>query len=318
MAALLSVAVACAAGNGEASGDTARGAAIDGAPDSMGIAPSGVVVRPIRTARNLRENSGLAPSATQAGVLFTIDDSGNEPMLFALDTLGVDRGAWKIAHAMNVDWEAVSVGSCGRATSCVYIGDVGDNDEKHETRTIYRVAEPAARNAAFVGAVDAERVSFVYPDRHHDVEAMFVASNGDVFLVTKRALTTADGRLRPALVFRIPAVAWSGKRGSFVAELIDSLSVVPGSAPLRAVTDASLSRDGRQLAVRTYTQLFVYATDSSTGRIDHATAPAICNLTPLGQAQGEGVAWIGALGRFAFSSEGGDAPLHLATCPIPR
>src|SRR5262249_17632921 len=143
------------------------------------------------------------------------------------------------------------IGPCkkGLPATCLYIGDVGDNDGKHPTRTIYRVAQPDAGVAGASGIVTAERVEFSYPDARHDVEAMYVAPHGDVFVITKRPLRAPSKRLRPALVFRIPASAWSGAR-RVTAELVDSLSIVPGSAPLRTITDASLSPDGKRLAVR--------------------------------------------------------------------
>lgn len=296
---------------GVAAGETTVGA------DSMGAAPTGVATVAIRTRRNLRESSALALSANQTGVVYTINDSGNEPILFALDTTGADRGAWRVKQSTNVDWEALAIGACGtRSASCVYIGDVGDNDAKHPSRTIYRVREPDPMDSSFTGTMRAEHVTFVYPDRPHDVEALYIAPNGDAFLITKRPERTLRRRLRPALVFRLSSHVWSSKK-AVVAELIDSLSIVPGSAPLRTITDASLSPDARRLAVRTYTQLFVYATDPATGRVNTAVAPSICNLAPLGEPQGEGVTWVSSTGRFAFSSEGRGVPLHLATCPVP-
>ena len=258
-------------------------------------------------------------SSTEPDVLFTINDSGNEPLLFAIDTTGADRGVWRVRRSTNVDWEALAIGPCRKTgvTRCIYIGDVGDNDGKHRTRTIYRVAEPRAKGAAFVGTLTAERVTFTYPDNRHDVEAMYVSPTGDVVLITKRPLRTLFRHLRPALVFRIPASAWSRTR-DVVAVLSDSLSIVPGSSPLRTITDASLSPDGLHLAVRTYSQLFVYATDSSSGLVRSSVAPAICDLTSLGEGQGEGIAWMNTSGRFVFSSEGRAAHLHLASCPLPR
>jgi hypothetical protein len=289
------------------------------APDSMGVAPVDTVTIPSRARAGLGESSALVMSSTDPGVLFTINDSGNEPILFAIDTSGADRGAWRVQESTNVDWEALAVGPCKSAGTprCLYIGDVGDNEGERRRRTIYRVPEPRAKDAGYVGTLTAERVAFTYPDHRHDVEAMYVAPNGDVALITKRPLRTLFRHLRPALVFRIPAGAWDGK-SAVVAKLDDSLSVVPGSSPLRVITDASVSPDGSHLSVRTYSQLFVYAVDARSGRVHFSALPAICNLTSLGEAQGEGVAWIAASGRFAFSSEGRAAPLHLASCPLPH
>ena len=288
-------------------------------PDSMGAIPTNISTFATRSSRNLVENSAAAMSSRQPGVLFTINDSGNENILYAIDTTGADRGTWRVLGSTDVDWEATAMGPCADDAEphCVYIGDTGDNDDTHASRVIYRVREPDARDSAFSGELKAERLSYSYPDAQHDVEAMYVAPNRDIYLITKRPLRGFTRQLRPALIFRLPASAWLASTPT-VAQLVDSLSLVPGSAPLRTITDASLSPNRRHLAVRTYSQVYIYATDSATARVDHHIAPAICNIVSLGEPQGEGIAWANDAGRLVFSSEGHDAPLHIATCPLPR
>jgi hypothetical protein len=287
-------------------------------PDSMGVVPTRVSIVPAHAREELVENSAAAMSRRQPGVFFTINDSGNDPVLFAMDTTGADRGAWQVRGSTNVDWESASMGACGppnAAADCVYIGDTGDNLAHHKSRTIYRVAEPAATGST--GVVVAEQLSYVYSDGPHDVEAMYVARNGDIFLITKRRLENGAGALRPALVFRLDPAEWSRHRQA-VAQLVDSLSLVPGSAPLRLITDASLSPDGRHLAVRTYSQVYIYATDSLTGRVQRSVPPAVCNIVGLGEPQGEGVTWADARGRLVFTSEGQRQPVRIANCPVPK
>jgi hypothetical protein len=285
----------------------------------MGATPTNVVTVNLRTRRDLVENSAAAMSAGQPGVLFTINDSGNEAVLFALDTTGADRGAWRVDGSRNVDWEAAAIGPCAAdpRPRCVYIGDTGDNTGSNAPRAIYRVDEPPAKDSAFTGSITAQKLSYSYSEARHDVEAMYVAPNGDIFLITKRPLRTFRRGLRPALIFRIPAAAWNEK-GAVIAQLDDSLPIVPGSAPLRTITDASLAPDGRHLAVRTYTQVYIFATDLLTARVNHTIAPAVCNIVTLGEPQGEGVTWASSTGRLVFSSEGHGAPLHIATCPLPK
>src|SRR5262249_21702671 len=135
-------------------------------------------------------------------------------------------------------------------------------------------------------------------------------------LVTKRPLGGGGGRLRPALVFSLRASAWR-ERGVATAQLVDSLPIVPGSAPLRLITDAALSPDGRYLAVRTYAQVYIFAAGPA-GLVDHRVKPAVCNIVPLGEQQGEGVTWVNNAGRLVFTSEGANVPLHIATCPLPK
>jgi hypothetical protein len=301
-----------------ANGDTGRSAYVD--TDSMGVQPAAVSTVPLHARPELLENSVAVMSRRQPGVFYSMNDSDNEPLVFALDTAGNDRGLWRVSGATNIDWESAALGPCGgaaHAATCLYIGDTGDNASEYPTRAVYRAPEPsAAQDAGFNGQFTARKLTYAYADGPHNVEAMYVAPNGDMFFIAKSPLRARDGHLRQALVYRLAAGAWSSTKA--IAELTDSLSIVPGSAPLRVITDASLSPNGHHLAVRTYEQVFVYATDSATGRVDHVVAPAICNIVSLGEAQGEGISWADDRGRFIFTSEGGASPLVIANCPLPR
>jgi hypothetical protein len=146
---------------------------------------------------------------------------------------------------------------------------------------------------------------------------MYAGPDGSIWLISKRRVRDDAGRLRPALVFRLTPAMWR-ERGVHDAELVDSLPIYPGSAPFREITDASLSPDGTRVAVRTYTQLFLFETDSATGRIRTDVPPVTCNIAPLAEMQGEGVTWRDASGTLLFLSEGEHAPLHSARCAGPE
>lgn len=282
--------------------------------DSMGMTAFDVRTVAVRDVPELVESSGAAMSVRHAGAAYTINDSDNAPLLIGVDTTGAPRGVWPVAGATNVDWEAISIGPCPRSRNCIYIGDVGDNDRNLPFRVIYRLQEPAALGGR--DSLSAESLAFTYADGAHDVEAMYVTPFGAVTLITKGRLSDADRKLRPALVYSIPASAW-GKGGRAVATLTDSLPIVQGTGPLDFITDAALSPDRRHLAVRTYVQVYVFATDPLTGLVDHAIPPSVCSLSSTGESQGEGVAWMSSTGRLLLTTEGDHVKLHLATCPLP-
>jgi len=286
--------------------------------DSMGTPATDTATTGTLARADLAEASGAAMSATQPSVVFTINDSGHDALLYAIDSSGADRGVWRVTGARNDDWESIAVAPCGlarRAASCVYIGDTGDNEGRHPTRAIYRVPEPPIDHAGSLGATPrAERLVYQYANGPRDVEAMYVAPNADVFLISKRRIKDPTGRLRPALVYRLPHEAWESSVTA-TAELADSLPIVPGSAPLRQITDAALSPDGRHVAVRTYTQIFVFAADSTTGRIDTSLRPAVCNVGALAQV-GEGITWTKSDGTLLLTNEGDFAPVYRVRCPL--
>lgn len=275
----------------------------------------------------LVENSGIAMSSGQPGVIFAINDSGNEPVLFALDTTGADRGAWRIRGAKNIDWEAISTGPCGTrrgttadgAARCLYIGDVGDNDGRRVSLTLYRLEEPRALAGGPTAdnglpRLDADALTVTLEDGPRDVEAMYVSLDGTAYLITKRAERIQGGGLRRAQVYSVPATAWAQR--STVARRVDSLPIVPGSAPLRTITDAARSEDGRYLAVRTYTEVYLFPIDPQTGRLlSKESTP--CDVSKLNEPQGEGITWRGASSTLLLSSEGRREPLRLVECPRP-
>lgn len=300
----------------------AKGERVKGAKGRAARAPAPTGVRRIatRVPPQLVESSAAAMSATQPGILFTVNDAGNAPVVFAVDTGGAGRGAWRVLNATNVDWEAAAAGPCNageaRVTPCLYIGDTGDNEERRGTVAIYRVPEPVATRAGTLDSVRAEgRLEFRYADGPHDVEAMVVMPDGTVLLVTKRPRAGANRALRPALVYALPPSAWRAG-GVAMARLVDSLPIVPGSAPRRTITDAALSRDARQLAVRTYGEVYVFATDT-TGRLRREVVPAVCDIAGIEQGFGEGVAFLARPGELLLTREGRGAPMHVVTCPMP-
>jgi hypothetical protein len=158
----------------------------------------------------LTESSGVAASRRQPGVLWTLNDSGNEPWIFATDTLGGDLGTFRVTDADNHDWEAIALGPCGRR-ECLYIADTGDNGEGRGEVRIYRVPEPALP-AGSRATSPAEVLRLRYPDGPRDVEAAFVGGDETVFLISKGL----DGTAR---AYRVPARAWA-ERGPVVAEAL--------------------------------------------------------------------------------------------------
>lgn len=258
--------------------------------------------------RRIGESSGVVASRKHPGLLWTINDSGGDPVLFLTDTTGASLGAFTVSAATNVDWEALGRGPCGEA-ECLFIGDTGDNGERRRSVTLYRVPEPTPLNPPRDAVVDGTRaVRVEYPDRPHDVEALYVEPDGGVVLVTK-------GRRSGILTFRVPARSWT-TGGAVRAERLDSLPIAP-SLPLgRAVTDAAISPDGRKVVVRTYRELWFFSR-AEDGHLTLDPARPVCDVTGL-QRQGEAVDWW-AGDRLVLTSERGSAragTIVLVQCPV--
>lgn len=254
----------------------------------------------------LTESSGVARSRTMPGVLYSINDSGNPPILFATDSTGRSLGRWTVPGVQNRDWEALAIGPCA-VGSCLYIADTGDNQEQRAAARLYRLREPT-RLERFRGAPDAtpldlDSIIVRYPDGPHDVEAMWIDGTGAIMLVSK-------GRSGGVRLYRVPAA--SGAPNPVQAELLQILPIVPDQRLGRWVTDAARSPSGRTVAIRTYTELYLFP---QTGPSRLGT-PTICSLAGL-EPQGEGVEWLDDR-RLILVSEAPvgtvAGPLHVVRC----
>src|SRR5687768_3436662 len=111
----------------------------------------------------LPEASGVAISRRVPGRLWAHNDSGRA-LLVALDARGAIKGQVQIAGITIDDWEALAVGPCP-AGSCLYVGDIGDNNGKRKRITVHRAAEPADGEASVSVS---ETFHATYPDGVHD------------------------------------------------------------------------------------------------------------------------------------------------------
>ena len=231
----------------------------------------------------LSEASAAVASRRQPGVIWTLNDSGNPPWLYAVDTAGHSLGVFRVTGAGNFDWESLTLSPCP-AGSCLIIGDTGDNPETRPSVMLYRIPEPAVPAAAageLVATAAADTLRIRYPDGPHDNESIYTDASGDMYFVTK-------GRSKGIVLFRLPATAWT--RGSpAVLERVDSLPIKADISIGQWVSDAALSPDGRRVAVRTYSAVFFF----SVGAGGHLTPDQgrECFFGLL-EPQGEGVTWL--------------------------
>lgn len=262
-----------------------------------------VVARSLPLPPEVRESSGLAASRRHPGVLWTHNDSGGDPVLFAVDSTGAPLGTVRVTGAENRDWEDVAAGPCP-AGECLYVGDVGDNDGDRPEVQVYRVPEPAPGDAA----VAAERMALRYPGGPQDAEALFVLPSGELFVATK-------GTHGPVALYRAPAGFTPG--ATLTLERVAGLTG-DAAGRLDRVTGASASPDGRWVAVRTYTGLHLFRSEDLTG--GGTPASERFELAPLEEPQGEAVA-LRADGTVFLTSEASGrsepAVLSRLACTLP-
>jgi hypothetical protein len=240
--------------------------------------------------KDLPEASGVAVSRKSPGVLWSHNDSG-EPVLVAVGTDGATRGRTWVALAAVEDWEDIAVGPCASG-SCVYVADVGDNNARRGSLTVYRIPEPALGTER---STRAESMRLTYPDGAKDAEAMVVLPDATVFVVTK-------GERSGVIVYRAGVFA-----NGTTARLEPVATIVEGNqrdgVPRRErITGADASSDGKWIVLRTLSSVVFYRTaDLTKGDVREVLRFDVSNIREL---QGEGVAF-GEGETIWLASEGG-------------
>ncbi len=247
-----------------------------------------------RMPSELRESSGIGISRTYPGVIWTHNDSGDRPRLYAIDYRAMLLATFDVEGAGARDWEAMELGPCPGLSdvACLYMADFGDNSFARESVTIYVIEEPDP--AAGDGEVTVlGAVSFVYPDGPHDAEALAMTANGGLIVVTKERGGTP-------WLFHMTAADVESSIGHG-----EPLTLAPGRRlpiELRSwrdqTTGASLNWRGDVLAVRTYSEIYFFRWPVSD---KPELVAETCFLGDL-ERQGEAIAFLDD-GRLLLTSE---------------
>lgn len=197
-------------------------------------------------AKALTESSGLAWGWANAPLLWTHNDSGDKPYLYALDTTGRNRGRFLLTGARHRDWEDMA--SFQRnGKSYLLIGDVGDNRHRRETVTLYLVAEPdvPARPEGEPRRLEVQQtVHLRFANGPRDCEAIAYDPMTNTVLLMDKWLT------RGATVY---ALAWPDETGQVV-----HIARPIAATMLSMITAMDISPDGRRAIVCTYNRAYEF------------------------------------------------------------
>lgn len=235
----------------------------------------------------IKESSGLAASRRHPGVYWTHNDSGYGPQIYAVDGRTGETVATVTLSGVGElrDVEAISIGPGDQ----IYVGDIGDNRGGTWPHVwIYRLPEPKELKDQ---TIQATQYVVKYADGARDAESMVVhPKTGRVYIIDKKE----DG----------------GHLYEGPAELSSSgTNIFRPIAPVDLwATDAALSPDGEQLAVRGYFGGIHY--DWNGGeikRVDQLDVPL--------QRQGEAITYSADGSKLLYGSEGAGSPVVVYDAP---
>lgn len=231
----------------------------------------------------LKECSGLCRSLRTPEVFWTLNDSGGEPCVYAVDCAGKTRAKVRLPEAVNFDWEDIASGRDGNGEPLLFIGDIGDNFRLRPTIQVYQITEPAV---AAVGDTVAEKLSSVpkvwrasYPDGKHNAESLLIHPlTRRIYILTK----SEDGR---SALYVFPEKLQEDQVMTLekVAALDFPTLIRAGKRPRDncMATSACFSPDGARMVAATYSSLYEWSLPKDTALEQALLQPSIRLEPPL-------------------------------------
>jgi hypothetical protein len=234
--------------------------------------------------RRITESSGLAVSPDDPDLAYTVNDSGNDSILYAVRiSTGRVVGATALGVTL-VDAEALAIDPDGT----IWIADTGDNRQQRTDVALYSLPPPGEGDSV---AKDVTRHLLTYPDGPRDVEALAIdPASGRTLLLTKGLLAGE--------VYAVPERLGAGPT---TVEAVEA--TVPG-----VVTDAAFTPDGRYVVARDYGTAHV---------LDATTFEEVASKDLPKVEQGESLAVEADGTSYLVGSEGKDSPLIRVLLPDP-
>ncbi|SEC25809.1 Esterase-like activity of phytase [Amycolatopsis tolypomycina] len=245
---------------------------------------------PLCTMKDSRigELSGLVSDGSR---LYAINDGGSKVQVFVL---GRDCKVQKVLTDRTdpFDVEDLARTPDGR----LWLSDTGDNQKGRLTVALLEMSPE--------GKVTLRRLT--YPDGQHDTEALIMDKAGTPYLITKDIL--GEARVyRPSGPLTSPGPTTMEKVGTVKIATTDTQGGPVGSIGSVLVTGGASMPDGSAVALRTYTDAYVYA--APDGDVLAALQRNPVRIPLPGEKQGEAIAFDPD-GTLISGSEGVGQPLR--------
>jgi hypothetical protein len=199
----------------------------------------------------IAESSALVQSTIDPDLAYTINDSGNDTVVYVLKLASGDVVGTATLDIDAEDTEAMAIGTDDR----LYLADIGDNGANRDTVALYAIDQPKAGDVV----VSPQAYEVRYSDGPTDAETLLVdPATGRMSIVTKGLLGGG--------VYRLPSPLSSEEVN--VARSTD-VSVAG------MVTDGAYLPDGEGVLLRTYIDIVVYTAPGwrELGAIDTPRQP---------------------------------------------
>jgi hypothetical protein len=244
------------------------------------------------TDKSIGELSGMASDGQK---MYAINDGGTKLSVYVLN-----KTTCKVERTITNKTDPFDVEDMARASDGTFwLADTGDNNKNRETVALHTLS-PEGKAALY---------RLTYPDGAHDAEALLLGRGGVPYLVTKTPLGAAEvyrpeGKLTspgPTKLTRVASVDLK------TTETPGGPERVPHSISTILVTGGAVSADGKVIALRTYTDAYLYS--APDGDIVAALGRTAVRVPLPNEPQGESIAFEPD-GTLLSGSEGVGQPIR--------
>ena len=240
------------------------------------------------TDKRITELSGLVSDGQH---WYAINDGGTKVQVFVL---GRDCGVQRVITSSTDPYDVEDLARASDGT--LWLSDTGDNDKKRDTVALLAVT-PQGKTTLY---------RLTYPDGAHDVEALLLDPKGTPYLVTKNPFGDT-GVYRPAAAPKSPGPTALERVRSLNFKTTDTPGGPVGSFSSVLVTGGATSSDGKVVALRTYTDAYLYS--APDGDVLAALGREPVRIPLPNEQQGEAIAFDPD-GTLLSAGEGTGQPVH--------
>ena len=196
-----------------------------------------------RLDRKINESSGIAVSRRHVDVLWTHNDSGDKPRLYAIDMQGQTINECRVRGTRSIDWEDIASCQFGESPYLL-VGDFGDNGQKRESVQLHLIPEPEPTE----NEVSIERtITFTYENGSNDCECVAVDP-------TQRLVLLVAKDWKPICEVFALEIPPENDHTPQIAKRLATLK-------LMGATGMDISPDGRRAVIVTYGNAYEFHRD---------------------------------------------------------
>jgi len=198
----------------------------------------------------LIESSGLACSTRDDNLLWSHNDSGHMPIIYALDGRGKNKRSFYLEGVQSNDWEDMDAFEYA-GEHYLLIADTGDNLHFRWDYQIIIIKEPALTGKSRGSVSPAWSFVFKFENnRSYDVEAVAVD-------VQRKKIMLLSKHSKPSYLFELPLIPPAGKQVLVAKKIAEFKDMIKPTA-------LDISADGRLMSINTYRRVHRWEKKSAT------------------------------------------------------